>query len=211
MRDEVVAEIHGKNSNYFSLDDSERCTCRRIAVNRFLEQDPEWLLHWESSLADLPEDHRNMARSFACDLIVSRVATIWTSTKAHAKRKFLAETEEPQKKRGRGEDAFKTCENCQCKLICPSCDADQLKDRENQKCESNMDGERLRTETGTPSPSPVNSGSIPPADKDHARTGDEDNEETEDGDEESVEPFDEEKAEEELEETYVIPNAIADR
>jgi hypothetical protein len=210
MRDEVVAEIHGKNSNYFSLDDSERSTCRRIAVNRCLEQNPEWLLHWESSLADLPEDHRNMARSFACDLIVSRVATIWTSTKAHAKRKFIAEIEEPQKKRGRGEDALKTCDKCQCKLICPFCDADQLKDLENQKCESDMDGLQLQTEVETPSPSPVNSGSIPPTDKDYARTGDEENEENAD-DEESVEPFDEEKAEEELEETYVIPNAIADQ
>lgn len=120
MRDNIVVENHGKNSNYFSLDDVDRTKCRRLAVNRYLSENPAWLVRWESSLVKLPEEERDKVRPFACDLIASHMTAIWASTNAYGKRKL------------RNEGAVK-CEDCQSKLqtiqICPSCDTEHPKKR----------------------------------------------------------------------------------
>ena len=63
---------------------------------------------------------------------------------------------------------------------------------------------QFEAEAETRSTPPVNGGPISPMDNDRARVDNEEDEE----EEETVDPFDEEKAEEELEETYFIPNAI---
>lgn len=133
MRDEIVAKYHGDDLNYFCLKDSERSRLRKIAVQRYIEGNPAWLLRWENSLMDLIEEQRNMARPFACDLIASRMTIIWQGAKAHAKRKFLQETGEREKKRGRNEDMARICEKCrsemQMKWICPCCDIEQSKEQ----------------------------------------------------------------------------------
>src|SRR5436190_22787532 len=123
----MVAKCHGEGLNFFSLNSPKQRTIRKDAVQRYLQEDPAWLLRWDNSLADLPEQQRNRARSFACDLLASRLATIWQSAKSHGKAKFLKKEKEESGKRGRGEDGVKTCGECQSKLIeiCPCCDTEQ--------------------------------------------------------------------------------------
>jgi len=125
VRDEIVAELYGRNSTFFSLSELERGLVRKEAVQRHLQEEPAWLVRWENSLADLPEEERKHARPFASNLLSSRMAMIWQSAMAQVKKTLLQEKEGCGKKRGRNEDGVKKCGECQCELICPHCDSEQ--------------------------------------------------------------------------------------
>ena len=124
-RDEIVAEYHGKDSNYFSLAEWERTRSRMLAVERCLGKGPEWLTHWENSLVDLPQEERNEARPFACGLIASHMTEIWASANAHEKTNAESTTKE---KRRRNQASSEICEDCQSELqvirICPHCEGE---------------------------------------------------------------------------------------
>ena len=127
----MVVELCGNDSNFFSLNEMERGLIRKDAVKRYLAESPAWLIRWENSLADLSKEELNMVRQFACNLIASRMAAIWQSEIAQAKKTLLQENQVCGKKRGRNADALKKCDDCQSELqmiwICPSCDTEQPK------------------------------------------------------------------------------------
>jgi len=137
LRDETVTELKGPEGNYHALDESERKTIRRMAVERFLKEEPNWLHVWETSLSDLSEDQREMVRPFTVDLISSRMTTIWQNNKASYKKKLIEDqfkdVENVGRKRQRTEALKKSCEECnvelQIKWICPLCEVGQPKDQ----------------------------------------------------------------------------------
>jgi len=101
LRDEVVKEIAGVDVDYFELktDDEKKCV-RRLAVQRYLNQGPKWFrsyLEWAGKCKGVEEGEKEAAKSFANDLIASRMATIWKNQYLTAKRKWLTENERTKK------------------------------------------------------------------------------------------------------------------
>jgi len=137
LRDEVVVELKGPEGIYHALEEPERKIIRRMAVERLLKEEPNWLHEWETSLSDLSEDQRKIVRPFSVDLISSRMTTIWQNNKASFKRKLVKdqvkEKENVGRKRQRTQELRKSCEECngelQIKWICPLCEIEQPKDR----------------------------------------------------------------------------------
>jgi hypothetical protein len=128
MRDKMVTNLCGGDSNFFSLNESKRSQIRKDVVMRYLGENPAWLVRWENSLADLSKQEFDMVRPFACNLIASRMATIWQSEMAQVKKTSSREKGGCGKKRGRNEGAVEICEDCSSELqiirICPHCDAE---------------------------------------------------------------------------------------
>ena len=88
------------------------------------------------------EDHRQMTRPFAIDLLASRMTIIWQNNLAQEKRKFNKfqkdGEERGDKKRVKieqrtSEDPGEICEGCnaemELKWCCPVCEAKQIKQR----------------------------------------------------------------------------------
>jgi len=104
----VVKEIGGVDADYFELKtDDEKKRVRRVAVQRYLSQEPKWFrsyLEWAGKCEGVEEGEKEAAKSFASDLIASRMATIWKNQYLTAKRKWFTENESTKKQPAVGVD-----------------------------------------------------------------------------------------------------------
>jgi hypothetical protein len=104
--------------DYFALQgEDERKRIRRLAVERYLSQGPDWFHSFLEWVVAKAESDEKAAKSFVRDLIASRMATIWKNQSADAKRKWKKQqtsSMDSPAKRQRTEDSVS-------KEKCPVC------------------------------------------------------------------------------------------
>lgn len=101
-----MQETEGDEVDYFGLQmDDEKKRVRRIAVERYFSQRPDWLgcfVEWVGKMDSISEADKKVASAFARDLIASRLATTWKNQLEAAKRKWKKQqgtiTDSPQKR-----------------------------------------------------------------------------------------------------------------